>query len=88
MPKESQMDDQELLRLARWQGGVEQQMQSLEERATDLERERGEMGRTLVAVQVQLSSLKTMVGVWSALGGVIGAGIATVIATALTGGHL
>lgn len=72
--------------LSRWQGKVESDLQNLKERTTDLEGAVQTMSATLVRIQVQLQALKTQVGMWSALGGIIGAGIASAVAL-LVGSH-
>ena len=80
------MEPENGTKLARWQGTVEAELRGLGERTSDLERTVHSVEQTLVKVQVQLASLKTQVGIWSAIGGVLGAGIATAVGV-LVGGH-
>ncbi len=79
------MEDRDL---ARWQGATDADIKNLKERTGDLEKALQRVEGLLTAVQIQLSALKTQVGMWSALGGILGAGITTVVVSVLSGGHL
>ena len=73
--------------LSRWQGSVEEQIKGLKERVGDLEDAQKALAKGTVALQVQLASLRTQVGVWSAVGGIVGAGVVSLAVLLLGGGH-
>jgi hypothetical protein len=73
--------------LSRWQGTVESDLKGVKERVGDLEDDQRSTEKSLVALKVQLASLKTQVGIWSAVGGIIGAGVVSLAVLLLGGGH-
>jgi hypothetical protein len=70
----------------RWQGAVETQLNGLEDWVRDLDRKRDQAEKDMTAMRVQVAQLRTQVGVWSAVGGLLGAGIVSGLITSL-GGH-
>lgn len=70
----------------RWQGSVEAELQGAKEHISDLEQAQRDSEKDLVALRVQIASLKTQIGVFSAVGGIIGAGVMS-LAVLLIGGH-
>lgn len=72
--------------LARWQGSVDTEISTLRARMHELDKAKQEDRTVIVALQVQLASLKTQVGFWAALGGIVGAGVVALVIKAI-GGH-
>ncbi len=70
-----------------WSGAIDADVASLRGWVRELAHTVDSMEKTIVALQVQLAQTKTQLGVWSAIGGIIGAGIVSFLAYAL-GGHL
>lgn len=72
--------------MARWQGGVDNELKSLREEVAQLWRDKRTSEKIIVALQVQLASIKTQIGIWSAAGSLVGAVIVYLIISAI-GGH-
>lgn len=72
--------------MARWQGGVDSQLKGLREENAQLWEDKRTSDKIIVALQVQLASIKTQIGIWSAAGSLVGAVIVYLIITAI-GGH-
>ena len=72
--------------LSRWQGSVDAELKGVKKDVGDLQEAQRLSDQGHVALQVQIASLKTQIGVWSAAGGLIGAGIVSGLAAWL-GAH-
>jgi hypothetical protein len=72
--------------MARWQGGVDNELKGLREEVAQLWVDKRSSEKVIVALQVQLASIKTQIGIWSAAGSLVGAVIVYLIISAI-GGH-
>jgi hypothetical protein len=72
--------------MARWQGGVDNELKALREEVAQLWIDKRAAEKVIVALQVQLASVKTQIGIWSAAGSLVGAVIVYLIISAI-GGH-
>jgi hypothetical protein len=69
-----------------WEGMIETRLKANEDRVRDLDRKADRTTDAIVKLRVQVVQLRTQVGIWSAVGGVVGAGVVSGI-VALLGGH-
>lgn len=69
--------------LARWQGGIDQRLAALERHAVQLNGSVGEIEKDIRQIKIDLGVLNTKIAVWSGLGGVLGASIASAVVAVL-----
>jgi hypothetical protein len=79
VPLDDDLSDQ------RWQGATQSRLVAVEDWVRDLDKKREGDVKGMADMRVQIAQLKTLVGVWSAVGSLLGAGIMTWIISLL--GH-
>ncbi len=70
-----------------WSGSIDADLASLRGWVRQIDHERDADEKKITELTVQIAQMKTQLGVWAAVGGIIGAGIVSFLAYAL-GGHL
>ena len=81
-------EDQRDEGIERWQGTTEAQITALGATVAALGTAIDHLQQRLTEIQIEQATIKTRVGTWSALGGLVGAGIVSAIVFFVTGqGH-
>jgi len=73
--------------IERWQGNTEAQITGLAATVAALGTAMDHLQQRLTEMQIEQATIKTRVGTWSALGGLVGAGVVSAIVAVVTGHH-
>ncbi|GAC1406340.1 MAG: hypothetical protein NVSMB60_26160 [Mycobacterium sp.] len=69
----------------RWQGGTEARITGLATTQATQGTLIEQLNGRITEMQIQMATLKTQIGVWSAVGGLVGAGVVSAIVFLITG---